>query len=424
MLNRPEYVEALKRHRDKSNLMKVVTGVRRCGKSTLFDLFQDSLRGAGVKDSQIITINLELKDFADLRNGDLLYKHVKERTSSAKTKYYVFLDELQLATDYEDVANGLRLQKNIDLYVTGSNSNILSGVGVKKPESDGKATRWGGRYIEIKMLPLSFKEYASAFTNTRLSVDELYQNYVEQSSFPESTAYADSNGEYDKQGVQDYLDAVYNTILVKDIMKQNGVKDIELLERLLKFMFANIGSETSLNGIVGVLNNDLKLFPTQKKVYAETLEKYVAALKKSFLFYDATGYNTKGKEYLTSNAKYYAVDVGLRYYLLGGDHRTDSGHILENIVYLELTRRGYKIKVGRVKGKEVDFVAQKSGGKKEYYQVSQSVLDGDTLRREMAPLKSIKDNYPKYLLSRDYGNTNYNGIQHINVLRWLLGREN
>lgn len=424
MLNRPEYIEALNRHRDKSNLIKVVTGVRRCGKSTLFDLFQDSLREAGVKNSQIITINLELKDFADFRNGDLLYKHVKDLTSNGKTKYYVFLDELQLATDYEDVANSLRLQKNIDLYVTGSNSNILSGVSAGKPKSDGKETRWGGRYIEIKMLPLSFKEYASAFTDTRLSFDELYQNYVEQSGFPETTAYINSSGEYDKQGVQDYLDTVYNTILVKDIMRQDGVKDIALLERVLRFMFANIGSETSLNGIVGVLNNDLKFFPTQKKVYAETLEKYVSALKKTFLFYDATGYNTKGKEYLTSNAKYYAVDVGLRYYLLGGGHLTDSGHILENVVYLELARRGYKISVGRVKGKEVDFVAQKPGGKKEYYQVSQSVLNDDTLYRELASLKNIKDNYPKYLLTRDYGNANYNGIQHKNVLHWLLGHEN
>lgn len=419
MINRPEYIDALERHRDKSNLMKVVTGVRRCGKSTLFDLFQGYLREAGVDSRRVIAINLESRDFAELRNGDLLYRRVKELTADGKTKYYVFLDELQLASDYGDVANSLRLQKNIDLYVTGSNSNILSGAGA----SHEKETRFGGRYVEIKMLPLSFKEYVSAFAGSRLTLDELYQNYVEQSSFPECAAYADSNGEYDKPGVQDYLDAVYNTILVKDIMKQDGVKDIGLLERLLKFMFANIGSETSLNGIVGVLNNDLKLLPNRKRVYAETLEKYVAALKKSFLFYDATGYNSKGKEYLTSNAKYYAVDAGLRYYLLGGDCRADSGHILENTVYLELARRGYKINVGRIKGKEVDFVARKPGGKKEYYQVSQSVLDEGTLSRELAPLKSIKDNYPKYLLTRDYSNANYNGIRHGNVLRWLLGHD-
>jgi len=423
VINRPEYIDALERHRDKSNLMKVVTGVRRCGKSTLFELFQGSLRAAGVESSRIITINLESRDFADFRDGDLLYKHIKNLTKDGETKYYVFLDELQLASDYDDVANSLRLQKNIDLYITGSNSNILSGADAKGPDSVERATRWGGRYIEIKMLPLSFKEYASAFAGARLSLDELYQNYVEQSGFPECAAYADSGGEYDKPGVQDYLDAVYNTILVKDIMRQDGVKDIWLLERLLKFMFANIGSETSLNGIVGVLNDDLKLFPNRKKVYAETLEKYVAALKKSFLFYAATGYNAKGKEYLTSNAKYYAVDVGLRYYLLGGGHLTDSGHIPENIVYLELARRGYKINVGKINGKEVDFVAQKPGGKKEYYQVSQSVLDNGALRRELAPLKSIDDNYPKYLLTRDYGNANYNGIQQRNVLRWLLGHE-
>jgi predicted AAA+ superfamily ATPase len=205
-------------------------------------------------------------------------------------------------------------------------------------------------------------------------------------------------------------------------MKQEGVKDIGLLERVVNFMFANIGSETSLNGIVGTLNHDLKLLQTQKKVYAATLENYVSALLKSFFFYAATGYNNKGKEYLTSNAKYYAVDVGLRYYLLGGNWTIDSGHILENIVYLELLRRGYKVKVGRITGKEVDFVATKPGGIKEYYQVSLTLmLDANTLEREYAPLQSIKDHYPKYILSRDWAHSNKDGIQQLNVLDWLLG---
>ncbi|GHV26050.1 ATPase [Spirochaetia bacterium] len=418
MINRPEYVDALIRHKDKSNLIKVVTGVRRCGKSTLFELFQDHLRGSGIKDSQIITINLESRDNATFRGGDVLYNYVKGRTADNQ-QYYVFLDELQLAADYEDVANGLRMQKNIDLYVTGSNSNILSGKSTKKTESDAKETQWGGRYIDIKMLPLSFKEYVSAFVDTKLGKDELFRNYIEQSSFPESLEYT-RDGSYDKQGVQEYLDTVYNSILIKDIMKQDGVKDVSLLERVIDFMFANLGNETSLNGIIGVLNNDLKLRPDDKRVYAATLENYVSALLKSFLFYSTTGYNNKGKEYLTSNAKYYAVDVGLRYYLLGGDSATDSGHVLENIVYLELLRRGYKIKVGRVKGKEVDFVAAKPGGVKEYYQVSQTILAADTLMRELTPLKSIKDSYPKFILTRDWTNSVDAGIRTINVLDWLL----
>jgi predicted AAA+ superfamily ATPase len=419
MINRPEYLDTLKRHKDKSNLIKVVTGVRRCGKSTLFELFQDYLRKTGIKDDRIININLELKDNAKFRDGDFLYKHIQNKTKDTKQKYYVLLDELQLATDYEDVANGLRMRKNIDLYATGSNSNILSGKSTRKNESDANETKWGGRYIDIKMLPLSFKEYASAFSGTKLSKDELFRNYIEQSSFPETLEYA-ADGNYDKHGVQDYLDTVYNSIIIRDVMKQDGVKDIGLLERVVNFMFANLGSETSLNGIVGVLNHDLKLRPDDKKVYAATLENYVSALLKSYLFYSTTGYNNKGKEYLTSNAKYYAVDVGLRYYLLGGDWTTDSGHVLENIVYLELLRRGYKIKVGRVKGKEVDFVATKPGGIKEYYQVSQTLMAADTLLRELTPLKSIRDNYPKTILTRDWTNANDGGIRTINVLDWLL----
>jgi predicted AAA+ superfamily ATPase len=419
MINRAEYIEVLKRHKDKSNLIKVVTGVRRSGKSTLLTLFQDYLRDTGIKDNQIVNINLELKDNARFRDGDLLYKHIKTKTADTKKKYYVFLDELQLASDYEDLANGLRMKKNIDLYVTGSNSNILSGKSTKASDSEARETKWGGRYIDIKMLPLSFKEYVSAFVDIKLSKDELFRNYIEQSSFPETLEYA-AGGSYDKDGVQDYLDTVYNSIIIRDVVKQDGVKDVRLLERVVNFMFANLGNETSLNGIAGVLNNDLKLRPEDKKVYAATLENYVSALLNSYLFYSTTGYNKKGKEYLISNAKYYAVDVGLRYYLLGGDWTLDSGHILENIVYLELLRRGYKIKTGRVKGKEVDFVVTKPGGIKEYYQVSQTLMAPDTLKRELLPLKSINDNYPKWVLTRDWTDSNDGGIRTMNVLEWLL----
>ncbi|MDR2269196.1 MAG: ATP-binding protein [Rickettsiales bacterium] len=419
LVNRPEYMDALKRHRDKSNLIKVITGVRRCGKSTLLELFQNYLRANGVNNDQIVNISLELLENKELRAGDRLYAKVKELTAG-KNNYYVFVDELQLASDYEDVANGLRMQKNIDLYITGSNSKILSGKSTRKSDSDEKETRWGGRYIDIKMLPLSFKEYVGAFNDAHLSKDEMFRNYVEQSSFPETLEYV-QDGIYNKQGVQDYLDAVYNSIIVKDIMKQDGVKDAALLERVITFMFANIGRETSTNGIVGKLNNDMKLLPNDKKVYAAILGNYVSALLNSYLFYSAVGENRKGREYLTSNAKYYAVDVGLRYHLLGGDWTADGGHILENIVYLELLRRGYKIKVGRVKDKEVDFVAQKPGGIKEYYQVSQTLVEKDTLKREFAPLKAIKDNHPKFILTRDWTSSNENGIQVANVLDWLLG---
>jgi len=278
----------------------------------------------------------------------------------------------------------------------------------------------GGRYIDIQMLPLSFKEYAAAFKNSTLSKDELFQNYLEQSSFPETLQYL-QNGKYDKIGAADYLDSVYNSIIVKDIMKQPGVKEISLLERVIRFMFSNIGNETSLNGIVNYINNDLKLLPGEKKVYSATLESYIGALLKSFLFYEAGRYYIKGKEYIKTNAKYYAVDIGLRYFLLGGAHNADTGQMLENIVYLELLRRGYKVKVGKAGNKEIDFVAAKPGDEIEYYQVSQTVMDGKTYEREFAPLKELRDNYPKFVLTRDWANKNDAGIKQINVLDWLLG---
>jgi predicted AAA+ superfamily ATPase len=311
----------------------------------------------------------------------------------------------------------LRLQKNIDLYVTGSNSNILSGKSVET--EDGKSTRWGGRYIDIQMLPLSFKEYVSAWNNKHITKDELFKNYLEQSSFPETFEYI-NDGQYDKQGVQDYLESVYNSVIVRDVMKQPGVKEITLLERVIKFMFSNIGHETSLNAIAGYLNHDLKLLKTEKKVYCAALSNYVSALLNSFLFYETTRYYAKGKEYIKTNAKYYGVDIGLRYFLLGGSSDIDSGKMLENVVYLELLRRGYKVKVGKVADKEIDFVALKPSGAIEYYQVSQTVIEQKTFEREIRPLKALNDNYPKFILTRDWESKNHNGIKQANVLDWLL----
>jgi predicted AAA+ superfamily ATPase len=416
MINRPEYLENLKRHKDKLNLIKVVTGVRRCGKSTLFELFQDYLRETGVEDKQILSFNLENKENIAFRDGDVLYEHIKNLTKGEQT-FYVFLDELQLASDYEEVVNSLQMIKNIDLYIASSNSNIFSGKFVISENE--KSTRLGGRYIDIQMLPLSFKEYFEAFSNKGLSKDELFQNYLEQSSFPESLAYI-QNGVYDKQGVQDYLDSVYNSIIVKDIMKQPRIKEISLLERIIKFMFSNIGNETSLNGVVNYLNNDLKLKSDEKKVYSATIASYVEALLNSFLFYEATRFYVKGKEYIKTNAKYYAVDIGLRYFLLGGGHNHDLGQMLENIVYLELLRRGYKVKVGKLDDKEIDFVAAKPDGQIEYYQVSQTVIDPITYKREFRPLKQLQDNYPKFVLTRDWADKNDEGIRQVNVLDWLL----
>ena len=414
-INRVEYIDRLIRHKDKSNLMKVLTGVRRCGKSTLLELFQGYLKETGIVESQIIAINLENRDNIKYRDGDVLYNHIKELTKDGD-KFYVFIDELQLASDYEEVANSLRMRDNIDLYITGSNSKIILGKSTKEKNAQ---TRWGGRYIEIKMLPLSFKEYVSAFPESKISKDELFKNYLEQSSFPEILKYAKDSG-YDSLGVQDYLDSVYNSIIINDISNQDGVRDISLLKRIINFLFSNIGHETSIGGIADYLKNDMKLNKDETKIYSDKVDVYISALLKSYLFYEATRYYAKGKEYIKTNAKYYAVDPGLRYFLLGGDSGVDSGKILENVVYLELRRRGFDVKVGRVENKEVDFVAVKPGGIIEYYQVSQTVMAPDTFEREYDPLFKIKDNYPKFVLTRDWETKTVNGIKQMNVLEWLL----
>ena len=295
------------------------------------------------------------------------------------------------------------------------------------------ATRWAGRYVEIKMLPLSFREFAGVFPG--MNPDMVYRNYIEQSSFPEALTYYNSekyngntkfNGSsrfgrnWDYTGSRTYLEAIYNSIMIKDVMLQHGIKEAALLERVVKCLFSNIGSETSINGMVNMLNNDLKLRPKEKKVYAATLEAYIDGLVNSFVFYKAERRFIKGREYLRANAKYYAVDVALRYFLLG-NKGADSGHILENVVYLELLRRGYKVNVCKVGEKEVDFAAENAGGI-EYYQVAETVRGKETLTRELSPLNAINDHYPKYLLTRDYEPVKaHNGIKQLNVLEWLLG---
>jgi predicted AAA+ superfamily ATPase len=406
MISRVEYLAELEKHRGKSGLIKVVTGVRRCGKSTLLELYQKKLQKTKIPRNRIINISLESIENEGLRDGKILYKHIKSNLNNDGL-HYVFIDEVQLAGGYEEAVNSLRLLKNVDLYVTGSNSNILAGK---------LATRWAGRYVEIKMLPLSFKEYASGFGNAHDNPDIMFKNYIEQSSFPEALVYYGN-----KAGVRSYLDAIYNSIMIKDVMLQHGVKEAALLERIVKCLFSNIGSETSINNILNMLNNDMKLLPSEKKVYASTLEAYIDGLLKSFVFYKAERHYIKGREYLRSNAKYYAVDTGLRYFLLG-NKGADSGHILENIVFLELLRRGNKVSIGKVGEKEVDFVAEGVNGI-EYFHVAETLRGKGTLAREISSLNAIPDHNPKFILTRDYEPAiTHNGIKQLNVLEWLLGK--
>ena len=424
MINRPLYLAELEGHRGKAGLIKVVTGVRRCGKSTLLQLFRKKLVQKRVSAKHIIDVSLESIENEELRDGRVLYNYVKRKIKTGDM-HYVFIDEIQLAAGYEEAVNSLRLLKNADLYVTGSNSNIFS---------DKFTARWAGRYVEIRMLPLSFSEYAGVFSGT--SPDTIYNDYITWGSFPEVLAYheyhrRDGTGRHDgswfrsgywnEPGALSYLDAIYNSIMIKDVMLQHGIKEAALLTRIVKCLFSCIGSETSINSMVNMLNNDLSLRPAEKKIYSAALESYLDALLKSFVFYKSCRRFVKGREYLRTNAKYYAVDVALRYYLLG-NKGADSGHILENIVYLELLRRGYKVNVCKVGEKEVDFLAEGMNGI-EYYQVAETVRGRETLSREISPLNAINDHYPKFLLTRDYEpKKTHNGIKQLNVLEWLLGQ--
>ena len=395
MIERKQYLDKLISFKDKK-LIKVVTGIRRCGKSTLFLLYQQYLRQKGIDASQIQNINLEDLDNLHLRNFEVLYKHIMQNAVKNK-KNYIFLDEIQLVPEFEKTVDSLFIKENMDVYITGSNAHMLSGE---------LATLLSGRYVEIKMLPLSFKEYCSAFSENQ-NIERLFNDYLLNSSFPYTLELTN------KDNINDYLSGLYNTVLLKDIIARRKFSDVQQVENIIKFLADNIGNECSLRKISNCLTTE------GRKTSYHLVDNIIDALKESFVIYSASKYDIKGKQYLQSGEKYYLVDIGLRYMLLG-NKPTDYGHILENVVYLELLRRGYKVFVGKNNNSEVDFVAT-NRDTVEYYQVSHSVADSHTLERELKSLQSIKDNYPKYLLTRDImPNVNHNGIKQINVLDWLL----
>lgn len=395
MIARENYLETLKNFKDK-NLIKVITGIRRCGKSTLFSLFGDYLKEIGIDESQIISINLEDGDYRNITNSDLLYEFINEKLNSDKMNY-VFIDEVQQVPNFQQAVDWLYVKKNVDLYITGSNAYLLSGE---------LATLLSGRYVQIKMLPLSFKEYVSAFDKNSNTMS-LYSDYLVNSSFPGTLELTR------KQDIRAYLEGIYNTILLKDIVTRRKISDPTMLESVIEFMFDNIGNLCSSTKIANAMTS------AGRKISTPTVENYLSALCDSFILYKATRYDVKGKGHLASGSKYYLSDIGLRYYLLG-TKKTDMGHILENIVYLELLRRGYEVYIGKFGDLEVDFVAINEMGV-EYYQVSQTVLDEKTLSRELTPLNSIKDHNQKFLLTLDYTPlTSHNGIKQINAIDWLL----
>lgn len=395
MISRKEYIDSLIHFKDK-NLIKVVTGIRRCGKSTLFELFQDYLLENGIDSTQIIQINLEDGDYRNIRTSEALYNYINEKIITDKINY-VFLDEVQQVENFQEAVDWFYVKKNVDLYITGSNAYLLSGE---------LSTLLSGRYVEIKMLPLSFKEYVSAFPENR-NTAELYMNYLTNSSFPGTLELTR------KQDIRTYLEGIYNTVLFKDIITRKKISDPAMLESIIAFMFDNIGNLCSSTKIANAMTS------AGRKISVPTVESYLAALTDSYILYKVGRYDIKGKQYLMTGFKYYVADIGLRYFLLG-TKPTDIGHILENIVYLELLRRGYEVYIGKTGDAEVDFIAINSEGQ-EYYQVAQTIMDESTLKRELSPLDSIKDHNPKYILTMDYMPlTSYNGIKQINVLEWLL----
>lgn len=395
IIERKEYLDSLINFRDK-NVIKVVTGIRRCGKSTLFELYQDYLKSNGVNDGQIISINLEDGNYRTIKTADDLYDFVKEQMISDKINY-IFLDEVQRVSEFQIAVDGLYVKKNVDLYITGSNAFLLSGE---------LATLLSGRYVEIKMLPLSFKEYLSAFEDNTNIMDK-YSNYLMNSSFPGTLELTR------KQDIRAYLEGIYTSIVLKDIVTRRKIADVSSLESVIQFMFDNIGNLCSSTKIANAMTS------AGRKISVPTVESYLASLVDSYILYRAARFDVKGKQYLATGAKYYVTDIGLRYYLLG-TKKADMGHILENIVFLELIRRGYEVHIGKAGNAEVDFVAINDEGI-EYYQVALTVLDEKTLERELAPLDSITDHNPKYLLTMDFTPlTSHNGIKQINVLNWLM----
>lgn len=399
LIERKEYLNKLIAWKDKK-LIKVITGVRRCGKSTLMEMFQEYLKKNGVAENHILSVNFEDYDFYDLRDPAKLYAYIQERID-ADSMNYIFLDEVQHVADFPRVVDSLYIKKNIDLYLTGSNAYMLSGE---------IATLLSGRYVEISMLPLSFREYVESMGDRR-ELGRKYADYLQNSSFPYTLELRDNTKE-----IKTYLDAIYNTVVVKDIAARKKISDTLMLESVTRFLFDNIGNPLSGKKIADTMTS------AGRKIDVKTVEKMIEGLTESFILYRAGRYNIKGKQYLKTMEKYYVVDIGLRYALLGS-RGVDVGHILENVVYLELLRRGYAVYVGKVDEQEVDFVAMDDTGCR-YYQVAATVREQTTLQRELAPLQKVRDHYPKLLLTLDEDpEADYDGIRRVNALDWLLGEE-
>lgn len=401
MILRKEYLNRLITWREKQ-IIKVVTGVRRCGKSSLFKLYIDYLKSTGVVDEQIVSINLEDLDFEALLEYKSLYNYIKERLCAGKVTY-VFIDEVQNCRNFEKVVDSLFVKANVDIYITGSNAYMLSGE---------LATLLSGRYITVDMLPLSFREYKEAMTDNDKDEREHFNDYLRFGSFPYVTKL-----EQNDAVIKTYVDGIYNTILIKDVAQREGITDIPLLESITKMLASSIGSPVSAKKISDTIGAG------GRKISVNTVYNYLRALTDSYIFYKVDRYDIKGRQHLKTLGKYYLVDTGIRNLLLTG-YSADIGHQIENLVFLELLRRGGKVNIGKLAEKEVDFISTNHDGV-TYYQVSASVLDENTLRRELEPLQRIPDHHPKILLTLDEigKGANHDGIRQYNLIDWLLSKD-
>lgn len=396
MIERKKYMSLLEKWRDKK-VIKVVTGVRRCGKSSLLRMFREKLSDNGVEERQILEFNFEDLSNEPFLDYHVLYSHIRNNLCGDRMNY-IFFDEIQMVENFQKVVDSLFLLDNVDLYVTGSNAYLLSGE---------IATLLTGRYVEIKLFPFSFAEYIEALPE-ETPHDTAYRHFSEKGGFPYTVQIAN-----DDEMLREYLTGLYNTIVLKDVVARRKITDVMMLESIVRFLADNIGNLSVIKRISDAMTSQ------GRKVSVHTVENYISALSDSYIFYPVYRYDAKGKQLLKTGQKYYLVDTGLRN-IINGTKGGDLGHILENIVFLELARRGGEIYVGKVDNAEIDFIVIK-GEAREYYQISLSVRDENTMQRELAPLQAIQDYYPKYLLTLDNDPVVlHNGIKQMYVIDWLL----
>jgi len=401
LIRREIYLQKLHQLKD-HDLIKVVTGIRRSGKSTLLEAFKNDLIESGIAQGDIIFLNFEERENLHLTEWTALYDEIIKSCLSEK-RTYVFLDEVQLVTNFEKLINALYTKKNIDLYVTGSNAYLLSSE---------LATLLTGRYMAINVQPYSFAEYVEANKEEK-NTDRLFRQYINTSSFPGAVTLAQSN----QTLVNDYLQSIYDTVIIKDIAQRYKLRNLNNLHRVISFVFDCVGSYISPTNIAAELSKK-----PSKSISHNTIIKYLEFLTNSYIIYPAPRFDIKGKELLTTNQKYYLVDLGLKNITTTNKYDSDLGRKLENVVYFELLRRGGKIYVGKNNDKEIDFIVQKPSNEREYYQVAHSVNDEKTFNREISAFRNIRDNYPKFLLTLDYDSINIDGVQKINVIDWLLNQ--